>query len=363
MLIFLGALPKPLHGMSAINEGMRQYLQGSDVKVFNLVPSYAARLFPGRAFTLVKAIHLMIMFVPYLGVLISRRHKTNIYFSIAGGMGQLLDLPYMFAAGFGAEKIFVHHHSFAYCNRYSPLFAMLLALGRGKVMHIVLGDSMKNSLARLYGVDGGSIEVLSNIAFFDVAEKEQGQHRQLSVIGYISNISFEKGIRDFVETVQRVSERHAGLSAIIAGPCMNAEVRNYVEASCALVPGLNYIGPVYGQAKDDFYASIDVLLFPTHYANEAEPLVIYEAFSKGIPVIALGRGCIPDMINTVGGKSLPVTMPFVDGAVEIMTQWLENPAEYQRQASRVLADFPVYRLKMRRQLEKLAANMKTLGIR
>jgi len=50
---------------------------------------------------------------------------------------------------------------------------------------------------------------------------------------------------------------------------------------------------------------VDVLLFPTDYANEAEPLVIHEAIRSGAHVIACERGAIPDILSNGAGLVVP----------------------------------------------------------
>ena len=64
---------------------------------------------------------------------------------------------------------------------------------------------------------------------------------------------------------------------------------------------VEYVGPVYGGQKEQFYRQLDVFLFPTNYANEAEPLVIYEAMRQGVHVIACDRGSIAEMLRNGAG--------------------------------------------------------------
>src|SRR5680860_532784 len=61
---------------------------------------------------------------------------------------------------------------------------------------------------------------------------------------------------------------------------------------------LDYVGPQYGADKKTFFDSIDALIFPTRYANEAEPLTIHEAATHGLSVIAYGRGSIPEIVGS-----------------------------------------------------------------
>ena len=64
---------------------------------------------------------------------------------------------------------------------------------------------------------------------------------------------------------------------------------------------VDYLGPVYGEAKRDFYQRLDILLFPTRYINEAEPLVIHEAIRSGVHVMACARGAIGEVLSNGAG--------------------------------------------------------------
>jgi glycosyltransferase involved in cell wall biosynthesis len=63
----------------------------------------------------------------------------------------------------------------------------------------------------------------------------------------------------------------------------------------------SHLGPIYGETKERFYQHLDILLFPTKYANEAEPLVIHEALRNGIHVIACDRGAIAELLQNGAG--------------------------------------------------------------
>lgn len=48
-----------------------------------------------------------------------------------------------------------------------------------------------------------------------------------------------------------------------------------------------------------------MLLFPSTYAFEAQPLVIIEALSSGVPVVAYDVGSIPDLVPPAAGRLAP----------------------------------------------------------
>src|SRR5690606_11515359 len=76
-----------------------------------------------------------------------------------------------------------------------------------------------------------------------------------------------------------------------------------------------------------FFEDIDVLVFPTQYRNEAEPLVLHEAMSRKLPVIAYGRGAIPEIVGE-GGVVIDPNEPFVPHALKQIVSWLQSPAEF-----------------------------------
>ncbi|CDQ11292.1 putative glycosyl transferase, family 1 [Acidithiobacillus ferrivorans] len=100
--------------------------------------------------------------------------------------------------------------------------------------------------------------------------------------------------------------------------------------------GARYLGPVYGTDKEDFLSGIDVLVFPTRYKNETEAKVNHEAMSHGIPVIAYGRGCIPEIVGPDCGMVIDPTEPFVPAALAQIKIWLNDPTAFEA-ASRAAA--------------------------
>jgi glycosyltransferase involved in cell wall biosynthesis len=75
----------------------------------------------------------------------------------------------------------------------------------------------------------------------------------------------------------------------------------YLDAHAG--PGVCRVGPVYGDAKFSFLSSIDLLLFPSKYPNEAQPVVIWESLSVGTPVVSTDVGAIAEQA-THGGVEL-----------------------------------------------------------
>jgi glycosyltransferase involved in cell wall biosynthesis len=65
-----------------------------------------------------------------------------------------------------------------------------------------------------------------------------------------------------------------------------------MQAVTELGDRLDYRGPLWNSDKNRFYCDIDIFIFPTLYANEAQPTVIFEAQAAGAFVAAFERGGI-----------------------------------------------------------------------
>jgi glycosyltransferase involved in cell wall biosynthesis len=113
---------------------------------------------------------------------------------------------------------------------------------------------------------------------------------------------------------------------------------------------------VYGADKERFYRQLDVFLFPTNYANEAEPLVIYEAMLQGVHVIACDRGAIAEMLSNGAGLAFSKDQMVESAATQIARFNDDRPAlvsakrTSMREAQRIRSTSKVA-------LEKLLAGM------
>jgi glycosyltransferase involved in cell wall biosynthesis len=148
---------------------------------------------------------------------------------------------------------------------------------------------------------------------------------RLVTLGFLGNISADKGIFEFLDVLSRLRDLGYDLKGKIAGPFQEAKTEQSVMLRVEQASNAQYIGPVYGDDKSEFFRSIDVLLFPTRYSNEAEPLTMHEALMHGVPVIAYGRGSIGEVIADGAGIVIDPECNFVDEAVRQIESWVNGP--------------------------------------
>lgn len=305
---FVAPLPPPVNGFSSISAAMCDLLQArAPVLILNRARGADS---PDRGL-----MRQLLKPLRYLGS--GPRAEGALYLALSGGMGQLLDLPYILIGRLARQRICIHHHSFAYINAPTALSRIIFALLKQQ-SHIVLSAGMGAALIERYGLRSERVIVLSNAAFFGplvpAATLAADAAADPVRIGYLSNITFDKGFVEFFDVLDALSRCGVAHRAFLAGP-LAADARASFERRLANASQATYVGPLYGDDKERFYRQLNVLLFPSKYANEAEPLVVHEALRSGVYVIATDRGAIGDILANGAGLTLPL-QDFVSQAAE-----------------------------------------------
>jgi glycosyltransferase involved in cell wall biosynthesis len=312
--------------MSAVNAAVREALQrgGVEPRVINLAAPSLDRSLAVRLRRLPRVLC-------GLGFLIGARQLQgkSLYMSISGGLGKAYELLFVVLARWRGMRQFLHHHNFSYLDRRSLLMAWIARTAGPDAVHVTQSPRMARQLMALYRVR--RTVPISNAVFLlknNSAVGESHPRQKLRTLGFISNIAAEKGVFEFLDLIAASHRAGLPLSALLAGPFQDAETERLVRAHLSSLPSVNYVGPKYGAEKEAFFSDIDVLVFPTRYRNEAEPIVNLEAMSRGIPVIAYGRGCIPEIVGSNCGKVIDPAEPFVPAARAQIEAWLGDPAAF-----------------------------------
>jgi glycosyltransferase involved in cell wall biosynthesis len=328
-VIMIGPFPPPVYGLALCNAAMWCFFK--DIGVEPIMIDLSAK-------TLNRALYARIsrapkVFLSLLRFLKLRPESRDIfYLSLSGGYGQIYDILFSVLARLGGAQIFFHHHSYAYITKPNKMTGLLISIAGEKATHIVVCDDMAERLAHFYHSAGNTF-VLSNAAVIRMYCQPIQLHRQaLKKIGFLGNISSSKGIFEFLEVMRVLSKDSpgTGIKGMIAGPFEDEFVEKKVRAITKDLANVFYVGPKYGEEKVRFLSEIDVLLFPTKYSDEADPLTIHEALSFGLPVIAWQRGCIESVLDNEGGLVIKQTDNFVKLAVERLLMWNSSGTEYRR---------------------------------
>lgn len=347
----VGHLPPPVNGLTLITSRLISSLgkAGYHISFINTGVATRKRSVFFHARRLAKTLRVM-LWIAWNGMSGASR---VCYFTAEGGLGLIYSVMIAGCAALFCSRVYIHHHSYSYIVHSSRLMRLVLAWSSSKAIHVCLCSGMAQSLADRYKRPIPSL-ILSNAAFVDPGSSRPPMaHRQFLVIGLLSNLTSDKGLYEFLDIVRLASRRGLPIRAVLAGPVGSEKDRSLLEATRNEVGEyLDYRGPVYGDDKSRFFADIDVFVFLTTYLNEAQPTVLFEAMSYGIPAISYDRGCIRNQIADAGFV-LAQGSDVVSATVKALMEYHDRPEYLAKQKCAALDQFE----RQRRQGQDLAAKL------
>jgi glycosyltransferase involved in cell wall biosynthesis len=270
--------------------------------------------------------------------LVANRKVASTYMGVSGGYGQIYDLLFLAVSRLAGVPLYLHHDSFAYLDRRSALTGLVVQLAGPHARHLVLCELMGTRLQKLYPSARETL-VISNVTNTDEPDTPPHPHQQLKSIGFFSNLTRAKGVLEFLDLAEQICQARPGLRAYLAGPVEEPQLGPILTDRLRSAPWVEYLGPVYGEARAQFLANLDVLVFPTRYANEAEPKVIGEALACGIVVIARDRGCIGLLLSSQRGVSIPASADFIGTAMPLLLEWSSNAEAFSSLSASALRGY------------------------
>jgi len=135
----------------------------------------------------------------------------------------------------------------------------------------------------------------------------------------LSNVIGEKGAGDLLDACRMLSDRGVAFYCRFAGAIssgFSAETLEAMVRERGLEKRIYYSGTLFGEDKKVAYRQADVFVHPSR--EDCFPLVILEAMSAGLPVVASREGGIPDEVvdGTTG-------LLFPKGDAESLSRCLE----------------------------------------
>lgn len=327
LALAIGQTPPPITGYSLITARMIAVLaETADIETINISP--------GNRQGFNKHIHKGGQVLRACWRIAIQRNTASLaYLGCEGDWGLIYTFGLALTARLFGYSILLHHHSFSYIDRRSTIMRVILMVGGEGISHIFLCTTMRQRFQARYQPVQRS-RIISNAAFVEHPEHplEDQVHLRPLRIGLLSNLTKEKGLHTFLDLVRNLKNSGFEVQGVLAGPiALEDDKRLVAAAETELAGALAYVGPIYGEAKERFYSDIDIFVFPTHYANEAQPTVLFEALAFGNWVVAYDRGCIGNQIGT-HGLAVATTADFNDAATAfIKSHLLERPSVIERQ--------------------------------
>jgi len=305
-ILFLGPKPPPVTGYSNIVNELSKCLNmaGATVKYISTVPSFLTCWFPSKLWKISRLLYMFFLF-PLIMFLVPL--NSIIYINVNGGIAQIWDIVYAFLGRVFLKNIVLHHNSYSYLNKQMKLSKLLFFVSGKNATHIVNCEDMKDKLCTIYG-NVNKVQTVSNVAILTVANPEyfttkiQDKRKvevdkKIFTVGFMGYFNKEKGLELFSKTIQQINES-IGLDkvkAIAVGPVHDIELVSKLKKDFRGL--IDFREPAYGVKRDEFFEEIDLLLFPSLYLNEAEPLTIHHSLYFGTPVVATDIGCLNEVLK------------------------------------------------------------------
>lgn len=303
-VLVLGPAPPPYHGASVVQTAVVKWLrlQGQQIVVVDTSGS-------GRSGVMFH-LNRVKQHLKAAIILVRKAGKPScVYITGAGGSGLWYQLVIVMIARALHKRIVFHHHSYAYLNQKRLVMALIVHSGSKAITHIVLSNSMAEALRDIYP-NATTVEVCSNAAIVrPVGEGAAPDSEVLLHVGHLSNLSSEKGLNRVLSCHAAAIEAGFSVHLHLAGPAADFAADASLQAALYGPNGhsITYHGSLQRDEIAQFFAAVDVFLFPSEYRNEAEPLVVLESIRSRVPVLATQIGCLTEALRLTQWPAVEVT--------------------------------------------------------
>jgi glycosyltransferase involved in cell wall biosynthesis len=326
--VLVGPFSGPVHGVSIINNQLREVMRERGA-VFRTIDLSPGRWLWSPFYHLTRAARAVRGVLRILAAPLAAQRRRYIM-SVDGGLGLAYNIALALAARLTGQAILLYHHSSRYVQDDSTLMRILL-IAAGNVPHVFCSPRMASLFFDRYRVNGAAI-LINNAAwvasFPKAGERPEGRIR----LGFLSALTVEKGVGRAIETLRMIRNQGVAAELVLAGEVTSAEVCDLIgEASREFGPLLVCPGVLQGRGKADFFAGLDYFLFPSLYGHETQSLVVPEALSAGVPVIAFDHRFVGEVLGD-GGLLVSPSEPFADKAAQWIVAGKETGDQRRRAA-------------------------------
>jgi glycosyltransferase involved in cell wall biosynthesis len=357
-IMIVGPMPPPTHGMAVINKRMADLFlsRGWNLAVFDTSPGTLSRSLRVRLKRFTGTLKALIEVANFC----LAKDQPICYFPMSGGYGLIFDVIPIAGARIMGARILLHHHSFSYIDDSFIPMKLVTYVSGPRSTHICLSPRMAEALCNRYNMVRRTVPI-SNAGLMQIPAQPENKRKSCAgqggtlIVGMLANLSIGKGVVEFIEIASESARRGINVQFVLAGPFESDALKDQLKVRMDSLQNLQYRGAIYGDAKNSFYREIDVLLFPTKYPNEAEPIVVLDALAFGKAVVSYSRGCIGELLEKSGGIAYERDSYMLNSAICQLEEWVKRPELLEAIREKSVARFLQLRSESIQNLETLFA--------
>jgi len=298
-ILFLVQLPPPIHGSSVINKSIKdskiinshfetRYVDISPAKNMTDIGKFSLSKVSLTFRIFFRAISAYIKFKPNLVYLTLSPHGLAFY------KDSFLSLV---LKALGAKMVFHMHgkgivssasKSFLKRNFYQAVFR--------RVSVITLSPLLNSDI---FGIADMRMPINSVANGINSQKlKKDSVQSDIVVFGFLSNFVPSKGLETIIHAATDLHrEGYTNIECKFIGGFRSLDYEDHIRKMVAESPDVRFCftGPLFGEEKIKELSNGDVFVYPTE--NDCFPLVVLEAMSLGLPVIASDQGALPEIID------------------------------------------------------------------
>lgn len=299
-ILFLTALPPPIHGVSFINKIILE-----KIKVDNRFNFSVVKLNNTTNLSELGKVNIgkLLFFFHVIKEIRKAKKKTSfdlIYFSISSaGFALFRDIILLFYIKKVIKtKILLHVRGRDYIDYKKRPFIKYLLRKTFSNTYIIQHservcediDWIKASFLKRYFLANGVLAPTINT--------EQKKNNSKVKILYLSMKTENKGIWVFLEAINLLKKKHLDFEIdFVGGFSSSDDEKKYLEKikGLGLEKYFNHFSTSEGIQKETFFRNADIFVFPT--LRESFGNVVIEAMSYGLPVVASAEGSLLEIVK------------------------------------------------------------------
>lgn len=296
-ILMIAPLPPPVHGSAM----MTQYIKDSKLinEKFNLD---WVNLSTSRSMTEIgkkspkKILRFINSYFKTFFKLCFHQYDLCYLAITCHGVGFLKDAPFALLCKLFGNKIVIHQHNKGMSEDVNkPFYRFLLKKVYKDSKVILLSERLYPDISEI--VDHNQVVICPN--GIPPVKKFPKPVNQIPKLLFLSNLIESKGVLVLLDACKILKEKGYNFKCdFVGGETKEIDKARFDQE--VVNRGLNdyilYLGPKYGDSKNQQLADSDIFVFPTNYPNETFGLVILEAMQQATPPISTRVGGIPDII-------------------------------------------------------------------